>query len=274
LPPKELIEQLERLRDRLAAGKGVSKTFQKDLRRVRESCTVDEEPPRKAEDAELCIIEARSRRRRYELIHRWNNAVGRIAGPLIDPATSHPEYLLDQYMRGISAAFAWEDGARYTLRDRLRACGVRVSEHATSASLTALAETLTTATLHIAEKRLTAWLDLVRKHLADGASQPQASGLWRALLNALDAVSGSARLPRLSLSRRVRFTNPFTDKAMRPARMQTSQALTGGSTGRTGRPDFAAVFKSVRNSLSAAVPTWTFSMSAFCVIQDHPVHIP
>ena len=187
LPPKELIEQLERLRDRLAAGKGVSKTFQKDLHRVREACTVDEEPPRRAEDAELCIIEARSRRRRYELIHRWNNAVGRIAGPLIDPATSHPEYLLDQYMRGISAAFAWEDGAWHALHDRLRASGVRVPAQATSASLTALAETLRTATLHIAEKRLTAWLDMVRKHLADGASQPQASGLWRALLNALDA---------------------------------------------------------------------------------------
>ena len=184
---QELIEQLERLRDRLAAGKGVSKTFQKDLHRVREACTVDEEPPRRAEDAELCIIEARSRRRRYELIHRWNNAVGRIAGPLIDPATSHPEYLLDQYMRGIGAAFAWEDGGWYALRDRLRACGVRVSEQATSASLAALADTLRTAALHITEKDLTARLDMVRKHLADGASHPQASGLWRSLLDAFDA---------------------------------------------------------------------------------------
>jgi very-short-patch-repair endonuclease len=189
LPPKELIEQLERLRDRLAAGKGVSKTFQKDLHRVRGACMVDEEPPRRAEDAELCIIEARSRRRRYELIHRWNNAVGRIAGPPIDPATSHPEYLLDRHVRGIDAAFAWEDGAWDALRDRLRAAGVRVSEQATSASLTALADTLRTAALHVEEKRLTARLDMVRKALADGASQPQASGLWRALLDAFDACA-------------------------------------------------------------------------------------
>ena len=88
----------------------MSKTFQKDLYRVREACQVDEEPPRSAEDAELCIIEARSRRRRYELIRRWNDAVGRIGGPPLDPGTSHPEYLLDQHVRGISAAFAWEDG--------------------------------------------------------------------------------------------------------------------------------------------------------------------
>ena len=66
----------------------------------------------------------------------------------------------------------------------------------------------------------------------------------------------------------------ITDKAMRPARTQTSQALTGGSTGRTGRPDFPAVSKSVRDSLSATVPTWTFNMSAFRVVQDHPAHIP
>ena len=92
------------------------------------------------------------RRRQYQLILGWNGAVGRIAGPLIDPSTSHPEYLLDQYMGGIGAAFAWEDRAWHTLRDRLRDCGVRVSEQATSASLTALADTLRTAALHIQKK--------------------------------------------------------------------------------------------------------------------------
>ena len=189
LPPKALIEQLERLRDRLAAGRGVSKTFQKDLYQVREACMVDEEAPRSAEDAELCVIAARSRRRRYELIHRWNDAVGRIGGPPIDPGTSHPEYILDQHVRGISDAFAWEDGAWATLCDRLRACGVRVPEHPSSADLTAIADTLRTAALHVTEKQLTTQLDALRKHVADGASQPHASGLWRVLL---DAFTGSA----------------------------------------------------------------------------------
>jgi hypothetical protein len=187
LPSTEFIEQLAQLRDRVAAGKGVSKTFQKDLHRVREACTVDEEPPRRPEDVELCIIEARSRRRRYELIRGWNGAVSRIGGPLIDPGTSHPEYLLHQYMGGIGAAFAWEDRAWYALRDRLRASGVRVPDQVTSGSLTALAEVLRTAALHVTEKDLTARLDMIRRHLADGASRPQASGLWRSLLDAFDA---------------------------------------------------------------------------------------
>ena len=67
--------------------------------------------------------------------------------------------------------------------------GVRVPEQPTSADLTALADTLRTAALYVTEKRLTARLDAVRKYLADGASQPQASGLWR------DAL-GRVRLPQ------------------------------------------------------------------------------
>ncbi len=186
LPPKELIDQLQQLHDRLATGKGVSKTFQKDLYRVREACAVDEEPPRTAADAELCVTEARCRRRRYELILGWNEVAGRIDGPLIDPATSRPEYLLSQDLDDLDAAFAWEDRQWHVLGDRLRACGVRVAEHVTSANLAALAQTLRTAALHSAEKDLTARLTRVRQQLADGASHPQASGLWRLLLDAFD----------------------------------------------------------------------------------------
>jgi hypothetical protein len=189
LPSTGFLEQLGRLRDRLAAGKGVSKTFQKDLYQVREACTVDEEPPRRAEDAELCIMEARSRRRRYELIRGWNDAVGRIAGPTLDPGASHPEYLLHRYVEGISAAFAWEDREWYALRDRLRSAGVRVQEHVTSAHLNALAGTLGTAALHVREKEVSAWLDMIRKYLADSASRPQVSDLWRSLLDAFDSAS-------------------------------------------------------------------------------------
>jgi very-short-patch-repair endonuclease len=186
LPPTGLIEQLEELRDRLAAGEGVNKTFQRDLYRVREACQVDEEPPRRAEDAELCILEARSRRRRYELIRRWNDAAARVGGPLLDPGTSHPEYMLSQYLENVGAAFAWED-TWYTLRDRLQACGVRAPHEAASARLAALAGTLRTAALHVREKDLAAWLDRVRQYLAGGAAQPRASTFWALLLDAFTA---------------------------------------------------------------------------------------
>jgi very-short-patch-repair endonuclease len=189
LPPKELIEQLERLRDRLLSGKGVSKTFQKELYRIREACSVDEEPPRGPDDVELCIIEARSRRRRYEIIRRWNDAVGRIGGPHLDPAGSYPEYALEQHMRGVRDALAWEDGIWDGLRDWLRVSGVRVPEQPASASLATIADSLRTAALYVTERELTAWLESVRKHLADGASYSQASSLWRSLLDAFSSAS-------------------------------------------------------------------------------------
>jgi len=189
LPPKELIEQLERLRDRLSSGKGVSKTFQKELYRIREACSVDEEPPRGPDDVELCIIEARSRRRRYEIIRRWNDAVGRIGGPQLDPAGGHPEYALDQHMRGVRDALAWEDGVWDGLCDWLRVAGIRVPEQPASASLATIADTLRIAALYVTERQLTAWLDSVRKYLADGASLSQASSLWRSLIDAFSSAS-------------------------------------------------------------------------------------
>ena len=184
LPGKELITQLTEIRDRLAAGKGINKTFQRDLYRVREACQLDDEPPRTADDVDLCIVEARTRRRRQELTRRWNDAVGRVGGPPLSPGTSQPEYLLSEHVDGLKAALSWEDGEWHVLRERLQSAGVRAAAIPTSAELAALANTLRVAALHVREKELAAWLDAGAKHLADGAVQPQASPLWEALRQA------------------------------------------------------------------------------------------
>lgn len=184
LPGKELIPQLTEIRDRLAAGKGISKAFHRDLYRVREACQVDDEPPRTADDVEMCIVEARSRRRRQELTRRWNDAVGRISGPPISRGSSYPEYVLSEYLDGLTAAFSWESGEWHALRERLLAAGVRSAEIPQSAELAELADTLRVAALHVREKELAARLDAVAKNLDDGVSQPQASPLWGALIQA------------------------------------------------------------------------------------------
>ena len=191
LPAKEVVTQLTELRDRLAAGKGVNKAFQRELYRLREACRVDEEPPRTADDVELCLTEARSRRRRFELIRRWNDGVGRVGGPILDRATTAPEYLLVGLAENLGDAFSWEDGEWDNLRSRLQDVGVRVPLVPTSADLPTLADTLRTAALHVREKALAAWLDAVHKHLADGVSQPTASYLWRSLLGAFTTSSWS-----------------------------------------------------------------------------------
>ena len=181
LPGKELIVQLTEIRDRLAANRGVNKTFQRELYRVRQACQVDDELPRTADDVDLCIIEARARRRRQELTRRWNDAVGRIGGPPLSPGTGHPEYLLSAHVDALKAALSWEDGEWRALLERLRWAGVRAPEIPTSAELAALASTLLVAALHVREKELAGWMDGVAKHLADGAVQSQASPMWEAL---------------------------------------------------------------------------------------------
>jgi very-short-patch-repair endonuclease len=189
LPPKQLIEQLGQVRDRLAAGKGVSKTFQRELYRTREACRVDEEPPRHAEDAELCIMEARSRRRRYELIRRWNDAISRVGGPLVDATVSFPEYELAEWADRLGAAFGWEEGGWDDLRERLRAAGTRVPLIPTSDDLAALAEMLRVAARHVREKELATRLDAVRTILTDGTTQSDSSYLWTALLGAFTTAA-------------------------------------------------------------------------------------
>ncbi|MGH9830367.1 MAG: hypothetical protein ACREDR_44745 [Blastocatellia bacterium] len=61
-----------------------------------------------------------------------------------------------------------------------------------------------------------------------------------------EVVSGLLRLRRLSLSRRIPCTNPVTDLPVTAAGARAT---------------------------AYSAPIWTFSVSAFNVIQDHPVHI-
>lgn len=73
--------------------------------------------------------------------------------------------------------------------------------------------------------------------------------LKQSLVSALTSINlrhevavGPVRLPRLRLSRRVRFTNPFTDMGHRPERKQTSTAPAGDQCRcALRRPEFLAV---------------------------------
>ncbi|HEY1698805.1 MAG TPA: AAA domain-containing protein [Trebonia sp.] len=157
--------------------------------RTREACRVDEEPSATAEDVELCIMESRSRRRRYELVRRWNDAAARVGGPLVDPAAPYPEFQLAERVDRIEGAFGWEEGGWDNLRDRLRAAGTRIPPVPASGDLAMLAETLRVAALHVREKALAGWLNSVGTFLTDGKAQPGASCLWTELL---DAFTGRA----------------------------------------------------------------------------------
>lgn len=233
LPSKELIGQLEQIRDRAAAGKGVSKTFQRDLYRVREACRVDEEPPRTLDDLSLCLLEAWSRRRRYELINRWNDAVARVSGPVVDPSSPAPEVEIARCVDSLEDPFRWEAGEWEDLRESLRAAGSRAPAVPSSQELSELAETLRVAATHRREKELAGWLEAWRTKLADGRARPGASYLWGELLSA------------------------FTDRAW------DRWDKTAGETQRVGGlTEDVARFDGLVRRLAAAAPVWAGQIDA------------
>jgi hypothetical protein len=73
-------------------------------------------------------------------------------------------------------------------------------------------------------------------------------------------------------------SSPMPPRLLAPgqARRSTRICRLSGGRGIRTHGDVAAtmVFKSIRDSLSAAAPTWAFSVSACCAIQDHPAYIP
>jgi very-short-patch-repair endonuclease len=192
LPTRETFDLLGELRDRMASGKGVSKMFARDLYRLRETCTVDEELPRTADDVELCITEARIRRRRYELVVRWNDEVARVGGPTIAADDTHPEFVLDRSVAAVADALDWEHDAWPRLREVLGNAGARTPERPSASDLRSIASTLRTAALRFRHQELDAYLRDLADALRRGAAQPDASPLWAALGDALTERRWSA----------------------------------------------------------------------------------
>lgn len=201
MPTKDQISQLEILRDRYAAGKGVSRLRHRDLLQVRESSTVDEEPPRSAEDVDLLLVSARMARRRFEIVQRWNSETARLGGPIIPTDLAYPEDELDVQVSTIDGAILWENQRWAQLSERITEAGLTVEQRPTSQYLRQLAEIVDVATDRFVEQDLEAWLAQVCGYLDDQAARPDASRLWSQLIKAIashdgarwDAALGEAR---------------------------------------------------------------------------------
>lgn len=186
LPSKELLGHLDALRDRLAAGKGVNRLTQRDLARVRDGCTVDQELPRTSADVDLCITQAKSLRRRYELANRWNDAVGRLGGPQLTADDTSVEYALDGHVSALADALDWEDGSWDSIREQLVSAGVRTGQEPASAGLHATAAALDVTADHFREQAVAAQLSDVREAVVSGSQHPEPATVWFDLLAAFD----------------------------------------------------------------------------------------
>lgn len=184
-PTKEQVAELEQLRDRFAEGKGVSRLRHRDLYQLCQSCTVDQEAPSTAADVSLLLATARAARRRWELVQRWNQEVGRVGGPPLDLAAAYPEDVLDRALGEIESALTWEFETWPRLWERLNDAGLAPPTRVSLLSLEAIATQVRGATDRFEERDLADWLGGLTSYVKSGAAHPDASDLWARLESSL-----------------------------------------------------------------------------------------
>src|SRR6266508_2855190 len=131
------------------------------------------------------VLLARLARLRYELVNRWNEAVGRLGGTLLDRTTIHPESEIVGVLGRMEEALAWENGEWDRLRERLLAAAIRSPERPDVHALRKLVTILSIAQMRFDERDWTRRLNDLWAYLRAGEQAIDASPLWQQLRSAL-----------------------------------------------------------------------------------------
>jgi very-short-patch-repair endonuclease len=270
LPTREQVAELEQLRERFADGKGVSRLRHRDLYQLCQSCAVDQEAPSTAADASLLLAAARAARRRWELVQRWNQEVGRVGGPPLDLAAAYPEDVLDRALSDVESALTWEFETWPRLWERLNDAGLAPPTRVSQRSLEAIATQVRGAADRFEEGDLADWLDRLTSYVKSGAAHPEASDLWARLESSLATHDGVAWDGTLGESRRL-------------ARLETSAIRLDELGGRlaTTAPSWAAAIVSRRGagdgSLEVIPEAWAWRQAdtwlADLIASDDPAEL-
>jgi very-short-patch-repair endonuclease len=240
LPSRELLDQLERLRDRFASGKRLGLLTPRELKRVGEDVLLDGEPGRTAEDFERLIAYVVLKRRRFEMRNRWNEASLTVSAPALDDQ-ERPERVVGGYVRLIEEALGWKTVGWPELSRRLSVAGITPPEVVTSAQLSSFGDLAQLMLLRHEQRALEERLEALREELRVGARRSDASPLWASLREALDGrdlrtwariLSESSRLQGLrsqvqeleELSGRLAVVAPIWTQEIRSRRGEISLA--------------------------------------------------
>ncbi|MFC8848676.1 MULTISPECIES: AAA domain-containing protein [unclassified Micromonospora] len=177
--PRRLLAQLDELRQRFAAGKGVSKLFHGTLARIATDCRIDGETLRGTDDVDIVVAYVTRRRLRQALATRW--AEWRATLGLPAEAGDQPEYWTGQLLTAAATALDWDRRRWPALLGTVRRLLPR-AEHTTDVRrLTALAALLGRCPAVFAHDRLVAERRRLDALLQHGMSSTDASDLWRLL---------------------------------------------------------------------------------------------
>ncbi|GAA2676475.1 AAA domain-containing protein [Actinoplanes palleronii] len=178
--PRQLQAELAELRQRFAAGKGVSRVFQSGLARLAAECLVDGEPLRTADDVVLVIAYVTRVQVRSQLAGRWTDWAQWLHIPA-DQFTGFPELWASGLIEQARIAVRWDHDEWPALYDELRLVLPQLEPRAESAVLAQAAELLGRVAVLFEHDHLTETDQRIVAYLQDGMSQPDASDLWRLL---------------------------------------------------------------------------------------------
>ncbi|MEW2591118.1 sigma-70 family RNA polymerase sigma factor [Micromonospora aurantiaca] len=177
--PRRLMAQLGELRQRFAAGKGVSKLFHGMLAKLAAECRIDDEGLRGAGDVDVVLAYLHLRRLRQELDTRW--AYWR--GPLQLPpmAGDQPELWVGGLLTDAATALDWDRRGWPSLHATVRRLVPRVEQTVDVNRLAALTHLVTRSATVFEHDRLVAEERGLDAALQTGMSTADASELWRLL---------------------------------------------------------------------------------------------
>ncbi|WP_422753189.1 AAA domain-containing protein [Micromonospora sp. WMMD708] len=177
--PRRLLALLDELRQRFAAGKGVSKLFQGTLARIATDCRIDGEVLRSADDVDIVVAYVTRRRLRQALAIRW----AEWRAPLGLPAGvgDEPEYWTGRLLTAAATALDWDRRRWPTLLRTVRRVLPRAEHTVDVRRLTALIALLGRATAVFVHDELVAEEHRLDALLQRGMSGVDASDLWRLL---------------------------------------------------------------------------------------------
>lgn len=187
LPSKEMFEQLEECRARIAQGRRIGRLASKEARELRDACRIDGEPPRTIEDYDLILDAIWLLRRRYGMLNRWNHDIERVGGTPISTEEPYPEAQISDGVGFVVNALAWETRTWPALRAKLGKLGVLVPERCGQEDMESLLLGIDAAFARHEYRWAIAELEELARSLREGGAYEESSPLWSDLAQALSA---------------------------------------------------------------------------------------
>ncbi|WP_199733531.1 AAA domain-containing protein [Micromonospora sp. BL4] len=177
--PRRLLAQLAELRQRFAAGKGVSRLFQGTLAKLATECRIDGEILRACDDVDIVVAYVGRHRLRQELTARWQEWTQPLE--LTVPAGAHPETWAGRLLAEGESALDWDRRRWPALHATLRGLLPTIAPTVDTRRLTAVTDLVARCATVFTHDRLVAAEREMAAALQAGMSGKDASELWRLL---------------------------------------------------------------------------------------------